>query len=641
MKAKKADLYWLLQQENRSVSRDPPGLFHLTHKDWPVDYRLVDTPELFRAFLKELHRQRRLVFDLETTGLDALAANIVGIAFCWRPGEAYYLPLLGPPGSPTLDYQSTLEALRPVLEDVEVAKLNQNIKFDVRVLLAHNIRVCGIRGDTLIADYLLRPDEHGRDEDTLARLYLNYQPIPISDLIGARGKSQTRMDEVPTWQVALYAGEDADVALRLAGKMDANIAANGLSRLYEDVEVPLISVLAEMEQTGVLIDVPFLQKMGLQIEPKLKDLEKESHDLAGAAFNLNSPGQLANVLYKKQGLPILQKTDSGKPSTDKDTLEKLAAQGHRLPAVICEFKKLKKLKGTYVDSLPGMVNPKTGRIHASFNQAVAATGRLSSSDPNLLALPKRDEIGCQIRRAVIASSDWVLVKADYSQIELRILAHLSGDKALREVFHAGGDIHTSVAARIHNVPDSVVTPEMRNFAKTINFGVIYGMSAHGLAMRLRIPKIKAEEFIDQYYRQFSGIADFQNLVLRQCREFGYTRTELGRRRPIQGIRSWSTYRDRNGDERKAINTPVQSSATDLFKLAILCVHRRLKREKHPGKLLLPVHDELVLETPRDRTVELAAIVKEEMEGVMKLSVPLLVEVAAGPNWLDVKPVTVP
>jgi DNA polymerase-1 len=607
---------------------------------WKGDYKLVATKKEFDAFLKQLMKQKRFVFDLETTALDPIRAEIVGFAFSWQEEEAYYLPLRGPAGEPLLDEPATLAALRPIFEDPAVAKVNQNIKYDLLVLRAKGIALAGVAGDPMVAHYLLHAGERSHNLDELTRVYLGHENISITELIG-KGKNQITMDAVPVDKVRAYAGEDADAALRLAARLEPELNPAGLRPLYDELEIPLIDVLAEMEFNGVRLDVGFLGKLSVDMAAQLAAAEKEIHAAAGREFNIGSTKQLREVLFDQLKLPVQKRTDTtGEPSTDFETMEKLAALGYELPRKIIEHRSIAKLKGTYVDALPALVNPNTGRVHTSFNQTVASTGRLSSSDPNLQNIPTRTEQGKQIRQAFIPPDGWRLVTADYSQIELRLLAHFCGDEQLRAAFAEDRDVHASVAAEIFKVPEAEVTSAQRRVAKTVNFGVIYGISAHGLAIRLGMPRKEAETFIDDYFARFPTVLAYQDNLLAAARKTGFVGTILGRRRRFDptAIRPGSSYQSRNAAEREAINMEIQGSAADLMKRAMLAVYRRLKAEDFRAKMLLSVHDELVFESPPEEVPKLAAAVREEMVGAMALSVPLKVDVAAGPNWLDVEDV---
>jgi DNA polymerase-1 len=624
-----------------------------TKDGWKATYHLVDTREKFRAFFKELRKQKRIAIDLETTSLNPREAEVVGYAVAWKEGEAHYLAVRGPAGAPLLDPDQTLAKLRTVLEDPAVAKVNQNVKYDLIVLRSQGARTAGAAGDPMVAHYLLHAGQRSHNLEYLAQEYLHHQVIPITDLIGRKpranekGARQLRMDEVPTPKVAEYSGEDADVALRLAGILEPQLKAAGLDALYRDLEVPLIEVLAELEYNGIRLDIPMLKRVGEDMARQLAGIEEEIYAAAGHPFNIASPKQLREVLFDEQRLPIKRKTGiKGDASTDQETLEELAAEGKSpIPRLILQHRQIAKLKGTYVDALPEVVNPRTGRVHASFNQVVAATGRLSSSDPNLQNIPIRRELGRQIRAAFLPEEGWTLLTADYSQIELRLLAHFCGDADLRRAFAEDRDIHAAVAARIFGVDEKEVSAEMRRMAKTVNFGVIYGISAHGLARRLGIKREEAEKFIDDYFARYPNVQQYQARLLEECRRTGYVGTILGRRREFDrgNIRRDSTYRQRNQTEREAINMEIQGSAADLIKLAMLHVYRRLKEEGRRARMLLQIHDELVFEVPPDEFAAVAALVREEMttprERELNLQVPLKVDLAAGPNWLDVEELT--
>ena len=611
-----------------------------TADDWKGDYTLVDTPEAFDSFLAELTAQPRFVFDLETTGLDPLRCDIVGYAFSWQAERAFYVAVRGPADDQTLDPAAVLAALKPVFESPAVAKVNQNIKYDVLVLRAAGVRVAGVAGDPMIAHYLLHSGERSHNLDDLTRTYFGHENIPIAALIG-KGKKQITMAAVRTAKAAAYAGEDADAALRLALRLEPDLAADGVRALYDEVEIPLIDVLAELEFNGVRLDVPFLAKLSKEMEGQLAVIETAVFALAGREFNLGSPKQLREILFDEMKLPVQKRTDTtGDPSTDQESLERLAALGHALPKTIIEHRQIAKLKGTYVDALPLLVNPNTGRLHTSFNQTVASTGRLSSSDPNLQNVPARTEQGRQIRQAFLPPDGWLLLTADYSQVELRLLAHFSKDDELRRAFAEDHDVHTLVAAQIFKVHEGEVTSAQRRVAKTVNFGVIYGMSGTGLGVRLGITRKEADEFIDAYFARYPKVLDYQNDLLARCKETGYVGTLLGRRRRFDpgAIRPRSSYQQRSTAEREAINMEIQGSAADLMKLAMLGVHRRLRAESRRAKMLLTVHDELVLEVTPDEVAAVAALVRAEMTGAMTLDVPLKVDVSVGKNWLDVEEV---
>ena len=607
---------------------------------WTTDYKLVDNEKAFKIFLKELRSQKRFVFDLETTAIDPLRAEIVGYAISWAEAEAFYLPVRGPSGAKLLDAAATLAALKPSFESAEVKKANQNIKYDELILRNNGVTVRGVDGDSMVADYLLHAGERSHGLDELARRYLKHENTPITELIG-KGKSQLTMDQVDVDKVRAYACEDADVALRVTHILESELTEKGLKKLYDDVEVPLIQVLAEMEFNGVLLDIPYLAKLSVEMDAQLKILETEIHGVAGRSFNIGSPKQLREILFDEMKLPVQKRTGTtSEPSTDQESLEKLATLGHDLPRRIIDYRSVAKLKGTYVDALPTLVNPNTGRVHTSFNQTVTSTGRLSSSDPNLQNVPSRTDQGRQIRQAFIPPPGWQMLTADYSQIELRLLAHFCQDAQMLTAFAEDRDIHTQVAAEIFKVQQDEVTKQQRRVAKTVNFGVIYGISAHGLAVRIGTPRKEAEQFIDAYFARYPSVLDYQSKLLQNARRDGYVPTILGRRRAFDATalgRSGNGYQNRTTAEREAINMEIQGSAADLMKLAMLEVYKRLQSSKSRAKMLLSVHDELVFECPPEDAKPLADLVRTAMIGAMQLTVPLQVDVAAGPNWLDVEP----
>jgi DNA polymerase-1 len=569
--------------------REPPKM--------KVRYHLVDTPELFEAFLVQFRRQKCVSLDTETTNIRPRWAEIVGYSFAWQDDEAWYLPVRAPEGEACLDPKTTLEALRGVLEDTGVEKVGQNLKYDMIVLRSAGVHLAGLAFDTMVASYLLDAGARNHNLDELAMRYLGHETIKISELIGS-GKNQKRMDEVSTARVAEYAGEDALMPWLLRPILARKLAEAKLDELFTRLELPLIDVLVELEYNGITVNCERLAELSRGYGERIADLEDEIHEMAGRLFNIASPKQLQQVLFTEQKLPVVKKTKTG-PSTDADALSQLAVL-HPLPAKIIEYRQFAKLKGTYVDALPRMIHPVTGRVHASFNQGVTATGRLSSSDPNLQNIPVRGEVGREIRSAFVPEpADWLLMAADYSQIELRVLAHLSGDQRLCEAFDRDEDIHARVASQVNHVPLDEVTPEMRREAKAVNFGVIYGQSPFGLAKQLGINQEEAARFIDAYFEGYPGIEEFLSRILAECHQRGYVSTILGRRRMVRGVRP-DAPRQRNLTERTAINTVIQGSAADLIKQA------------------------------------LAELVTEEMVGAHALDVPLKVDLKAGPNWAEAK-----
>jgi DNA polymerase-1 len=605
-------------------------------KAWEASYKTIDTPESFAAFLAELRAQPRFSVDTETTAIDPLQSRIVGLSFSWHPGEAYYLPIRGPLGCNRLDELQTLNALRPILTDPAVEKVGQNIKYDMLALGRAGLEMIGPFTDTMILSYLLESGERNHNLDQLSQRLLDHDMIPITDLIG-KGKNQLRMDQVDVQRVTEYAGEDADATWRIEEILAAKVRSEGLWDLYAELERPLINVLARMERAGIAVDVPRLKQLSREFAERMDVIEKDVYSMAGRTFNINSGPQLRQVLFDELKLPSLQKTKGGEQSTASEVLEELALK-HPLPALLIQHRQLSKLKGTYLDALPDLVHPDDGRIHASFNQSVAATGRLSSSDPNLQNIPVRRENGRQIRQAFVPGNPgYTLLAADYSQIELRILAHYSGDQALCRAFEQGEDIHCVVAAKIFGVPEAEVSETQRGVAKTVNFGVIYGLSAFGLSSRLGISQTEAAAFIEAYFTQYAGVDRFITRTLESARANGRVETILGRRRPIVGIKS-TTGRIRNLAERTAINTVIQGSAADLIKKAMIIMDNRLIEGGFQARMLLQIHDELVFEAPHEEIPRLAALVRHTMTTALDLSVPLTVDIAAGPNWLDVTPI---
>ena len=596
-------------------------------------WEVVDTTDRFAGFIESLRGQTRFCLDLETTHVDSMRAEIVGWAFSWLPGTGYYLPVRGPAGSTLLDPQKVIDALRPILENPSVRIVNQNIKYDLTVLSRTQLKLDGdqLGLDPMVADYLLDAGARSHSLDVLISKYLGIESIPISALIGT-GKQQKNMVDIPVEKVAEYATEDADLSLRLADLLEDRLKSEGLFELYWNLERPLISILAEMEQTGIHVDADELRRQSIAVTDRLNQTIAEIYAMAGHEFNIDSPIQLRKVLFEEQMLPVRRKTQTG-PSTDQEVLEELALI-HPLPAKITEHRQLSKLKGTYLDALPELIHPETGRIHCSFNQVVAATGRLSSSDPNLQNIPIRTSEGRQIRRAFVpGKAGWKLVCADYSQIELRILAHFSSDAALKAAFEQGIDIHAAVAADVFGVALDAVDSDQRRVAKAVNFGVIYGQSPFGLAAALGIDKDVATKFISDYFAKYSGVNQFIDDTLAECRSTGFAKTILGRRRAIEGIRP-QRGPNLNMPERTAINTVIQGSAADLIKQAMINLRASLKRHGYQATMLLQIHDELVFEVPPNELTSLIEVVRHEMEHAMSLAVPLVVDVAVGDNWLD-------
>jgi DNA polymerase I len=600
------------------------------------DYCLVATEEAFEEFLSKLMTQKRFAFDTETDALGAMCSNLIGLSFSWKEGGGYYVAVCGPAGSTFLDCDRVLSALKPILEDESVRKVGHNIKYDMLVMRQAGIALRGIEMDSMIGAFLLDASRMQYGIDRLALELLNFQKVPTAELIG-KGKKQISLGRVDLEKVARYAAEDADIALRLADLVEQRLRElPAVRKLADDLETPLVEALAEMEYNGVSIDPAILKEQSQVLGERAEELHRRILEEAGCEFNPDSPKQLADVLFNRLGLRIIKRTKTG-PSTDIEVLEKLANM-HPVPKLILEYRSLVKLKNTYLDNLTQYVNERTGRIHASFNQTGAATGRLSCSDPNLQNIPIRTDEGRRIRLAFVPADPErnVLLTADYSQIELRVLAHFTKEPALMRAFEADEDIHRAVAAEVFGVPLEEVTRGQRDQAKTINFGIIYGVSAYGLSRRIEGLSVPAaKELIDAYNRRFPSIAGFVGKCVQEAQSQGYVETILGRRRPLPDIAS-GVIAIRNASERMAINSVIQGSAADLIKVAMLNIHRRIKGENRPSRMLMQVHDELVFEIPADHVEAEAAMIRHEMTTAMKLAVPLKVELGWGKNWQEVK-----
>ena len=597
-----------------------------------IGVHVIETEAALRDLAEALASRDAFAFDTETTSTCPREADLVGLSIAWSDTEGYYVPIRGPEADRCLPLETVREVLGPVLAS-DRTLVGQNLKYDRLVCRRAGIDLAEPYVDTMVAAYLANPGRRQYGLDALALDYFGHKMIPISDLLGKK-KDERLMDAVPIDQVAEYAVEDAVVTWRLRGRLETELEEKGLSGLARDVEMPLVPVLASMEETGIAVDREVLETISADLDGRLAALEKKIYKAAGHAFAINSPQQLAEVLFEEQGLAPLKKTAKGKrPSTDASVLTELARR-HPLPRLVLEYRSLAKLKGTYVDALPSLVDPADGRIHTSFNQTATATGRLSSSEPNLQNIPIRTDEGRQIRRAFVPGREgWVLLAADYSQIELRMLAHFSEDPALVQAFADDRDIHTFVAAQIHGVDEADVTYDMRRVAKIVNFSLIYGKTAYGLSRDLDIPVPEAEAFIDDYFDRYGAVRDFTAEVLRQAERDGHVTTILGRRRAIEGIGKKDLKR-LNFPERTAINTVIQGSAADLMKVAMNRIWRRLGREDRPSRLLLQIHDELIFETPQETLADEQAWITDEMTSAMDLSVPLTVHVATGKNWME-------
>jgi len=596
----------------------------------PTRYERVQDMDAVERIADDLRHRGAFAFDLETTSLDPRQAQIVGIALAWERGRAAYLPV-GHAQGDNLDLEQVLQHLKPLLEDPAIAKCGQNLKYDTSVLVSGDVAPQGIAFDTMIADYLLDPGDRQHGLEAMARNHLRYQMQPIEALIG-KGKEQISFAEVDTEKACFYACEDADIAYRLVETLRPQLQEREMGDLFEKVEMPLLGVLRDMELRGVAVDVDFLERFSVELEANLHELSARIYELAGEEFNINSTQQLARILFDQIGLQPRRRTKTGY-STDVNVLEELA-QEHPLPEHLLEYRELTKLKSTYVDALPTLVHPATGRIHASINQTITATGRLSVSDPNLQNIPIRTPLGREIRKAFVPGRDDALIlSADYSQIELRLLAHFSGDPFLCEAFHAGEDIHARTASLVFNLMPSFITPEMRAQAKTVNFAIIYGQTPFGLSRQLGIPVGRAREFIENYFAVYSRVKEFIDATIEQARRDGYVRTLLGRRRYLPEINSRSARR-REFAERTAINSPIQGSQADMIKLAMINIHQKLQERRLDATMILQVHDELVFEVGEKDLEEVEELVRTEMANALELDVPVVVESGHGRNWFE-------
>ncbi|MGI0118467.1 DNA polymerase I [Zooshikella sp. RANM57] len=598
----------------------------------PADYHTIFTKKEFQNWLDRLKKAPIIAFDTETTSLNYMDAEIVGVSFAVHAGEAAYVPVAHTyPGSPDqLDRDWVLTQLKPLLEAEKPGKIGQNLKYDMSVLARYDIELKGIAADTMLESYVLNSTATRHDMDSLALKYLGYKTTHYEDVAG-KGAKQITFDQVGIEQAAPYAAEDADITLQLHHTLWPKLEAEPkLASLCDSVEKPLVSVLSRMERNGALIDSALLNKQSKELAIRLSELEQQAYDAAGQTFNLGSPKQLQEIFFEKLKLPVIKKTPKGQPSTAEPVLQELALD-YPLPKLILEYRGLSKLKSTYTDRLPEQVNPHTGRVHTSFHQAVTATGRLSSSDPNLQNIPIRSAEGRRIRQAFIAPKGYKIVSADYSQIELRIMAHLSADSGLKNAFAHGMDVHKATAAEVFGVPHEQVTDNQRRNAKAINFGLIYGMSAFGLAKQLGISRQSAQEYIDLYFERYPGVLNYMESIREQAAEQGYVETLLGRRLYLPEIRSRNALQ-RKAAERTAINAPMQGTAADIIKQAMIAVDQWLSEQKVNAKMIMQVHDELVFEVHEEQVTFLTENIKSLMEKTTRLDVPLLVDVGVGDNW---------
>ena len=592
-------------------------------------YQTVQPGMGTKLFLQNLMKQKSVCFDTETTGLNPLEAELVGIAFSWEKGKGFYIPF----PEDREETQQLLEELRPFFEDESIQKIGQNLKYDIKVLAKYNISVKGKLFDTMLAHYLINPDMR-HNMDVLSETYLNYTPVSITELIGKKGKNQLNMRDVDVEKQTEYAVEDADVTFQLKEHFENELGEANTQKLFDEIEVPLLRVLADMELEGINLDEEFLKKLSKELDTDILQLEKHIYEEAGETFNIASPKQLGEILFEKMKLiDKPKKTKTGQYSTAEDVLSYLA-KDHKIIRDVLEYRGLAKLKSTYVDALPGQVEKATGRVHTDYMQTVAATGRLSSNNPNLQNIPIRTERGREVRKAFIPrNDDYVLMAADYSQIELRIIAALSEEDTMIEAFKKGEDIHASTASKVFNVPLNEVTREQRSNAKTVNFGIIYGVSAFGLSNQTDLSRGEAKDLIETYYKTYPKLRNYISEQIDFARENGYVQTVLGRRRYLKDING-SNQVVRGAAERNAVNAPIQGSAADIIKIAMINIHKKLEEENYKSKMLLQVHDELVFDTYKPELEKLKTMVKHEMENAYKLTVPLDVDMGVGDNWLE-------
>ncbi|TNE79039.1 MAG: DNA polymerase I [Bacteroidetes bacterium] len=595
----------------------------------PHNYTLCDSEASINQLILDLEKQSSFCFDTETTSLEALDAELVGFAFSWQKHSGYYVPF---PANQE-EAKALAQRFKSLLEDSSKVKIGQNLKYDLLVLENYDIHLAEPFFDTMLAHYLLEPDSR-HNMDAMSESYLQYTPVSISTLIGKKGAKQLSMRDIETEKVKEYAVEDADITLQLKEVLEPKLAEQGVNKVFNDIEIPLIRVLADMEMEGVKVDKDFLNDYSKELEQESAKVETEIYELAGVHFNIASPKQLGEVLFEKLQLdPKAKKTKTGQYQTNEEVLLGLATE-HDIARKIMQYRQINKLKSTYVDALPALINPKTGRIHTSFNQAVAATGRLSSVNPNLQNIPIRTEMGREVRKAFITGGDeYTLMAADYSQIELRIIAAISKEEAMIEDFRQGHDIHAATAAKVFGVKLEEVDKEMRRKAKMVNFGIIYGISAFGLAQRLEIPRKEASEIIKAYFEQYPGIKSYMDQTVLSAREKGYVETVMGRRRYIRDINS-NNHTVRGFAERNAINAPIQGSAADMIKMAMIHIHEAMKKAQVKSKMILQVHDELLFEIYEGEMDQMQALVKKHMLEAIHLEVPLEVEVGIGQNWLE-------
>jgi DNA polymerase-1 len=602
----------------------------LSIENTPHQYHLVTEKKEMEALAELLASQPAICFDTETTNIDATQADLVGMSFSIKAHEAYYVPAAVEWGSP----QDVVDIFKPVLENPAIVKIGQNIKYDVIVFKWYGVTVAAPYFDTMIAHYLLEPERrHGMDY--LSETYLKYKPIPIEDLLGKKGKTQLNMSDLTPLEIRDYAAEDADITLQLKEYLAPKLIEGEVLDLFENIEAPLVAVLADLEFEGIRIDSEYLAVYSKELEISIAKIEQEIYKSAGIPFNIGSPKQVGDVLFERLKIPYKgAKTKTGQYSTDEDKLVEMSTE-FPIVAEILNFRGLSKLKSTYVDSLPKLVNPRTGRLHSSFNQALTATGRLSSNNPNLQNIPVRTPEGARVRQAFIPrDADHVLLAADYSQIELRLIAEISNDEAMLDAFQKNLDIHLATASKVFGVPLDAVTREQRYQAKTVNFSIIYGAGATNLSRQLNIKRTEAKDLIDAYFREYQGLKNYMESIVEEARNKGYVTTLMGRRRYMREINSKSGL-ERSNAERIAVNTPIQGSAADMIKVAMVNIHRELKNQKLGTRMILQVHDELVFDAPKNEVETVKPIISELMRTALpKLKVPILVEIGTGNNWLE-------
>jgi len=626
---------WLKQLGNENLESSDNGSSAVDDsRDEKIDvkYDTISREKDLKHWIKRLEKAELFAFDTETTSLDYMQAEIVGVSFSDIKGQAAYVPLAHDYiDAPTqLNRDLVLKQLKSLLEDASKKKVGQNLKYDMNVLANYDIHLQGIEHDTMLESYVLNSTSSRHDMDTLALKHLNVQTIHFEDVAG-KGAKQLTFNEVAVEVAAPYAAEDADITLRLHETLWPQLKnVEALKKVYNDLEVPLVSVLSSIERNGVLIDTGMLAKQSQELAKRILELEQQAHELAGEVFNLGSPKQLQQILFEKQGLPVISKTPKGQPSTAESVLQELAHE-YKLPKTILEYRSLSKLKSTYTDKLPEMIAPKTGRVHTSYHQAVAATGRLSSSDPNLQNIPIRTEEGRRIRRAFIAPKGYKMLAADYSQVELRIMAHLSSDESLLRAFTEGADIHSATAAEVFGVNLDQVTKDQRRSAKAINFGLIYGMSAFGLAKQLDVGRAEAQTYIDLYFSRYPGVKQFMDNIRDSARDKGYVETVFGRRLYLPDINARNGQR-RQYAERTAINAPMQGTAADIIKRAMIDIDQELQTGNYDARMIMQVHDELVLEVAEAQIDKVSEMIKQKMNQAADLKVPLVVDVGIGDNW---------